>query len=179
MQSSSQETNHNTGATPRPAGHAADTPLSRSVRARGGRRFAVASVAVYDELPPYRQLVLDNHEEYCREHGYAHEILRTTSVPQSPSWCPNANKSHAFYNARREQRTWLKLLLVEALLLSGYEAVLTVDMDAVIVNSKVTIESILVYAQSANVLLTGDTLLVNAAQVLCLRRGEARRGEVR
>ena len=135
---------------------------------------AVCSIAIYRGAgsarhrgaDAAREAVISNHRRWCDAHGYEHVLWTSAELPRSPLW---ANSSVA---RRRRHPAWLKLALVEQLLLEGYEAVMTFDLDAVVTNASVTIEAIEARAAAAGppadagVIISGDTNLVNTAQVL-------------
>ena len=137
-------------------------------------KYAVCSIAIYRGAgsarhrgaDAAREAVISNHRRWCDVHSYEHVLWTSAELPRSPLW---ANSSAA---RRRRHPAWLKLALVEQLLLEGYEAVMTFDLDAVVTNASVTIEAIEARAAAAGppadagVIISGDTNLVNTAQVL-------------
>ena len=146
-------------------------------------KYAVCSIAIYRGAgsarhrgaDAAREAVISNHRRWCDVHGYEHVLWTSAELPRSPLW------ANSTAERRRRHPAWLKLALVEQLLLEGYEAVMTLDLDAVVTNPSVTIEAIVERAAAAardargagdappadaGVILSGDTNLVNTAQVL-------------
>lgn len=142
-----------------------------AVAAAAPNRIAVATVAIgVRQKQPWKHLALSNHRAFCARHGYHCALLRLPSI-NSSLW-RNATPAH-----RRRHPAWLKFPLVDELLHSrGFDAVLTIDLDALVMNANVTVESLLARAPPrASVILTADTTLVQSAQVIYRRTPFTRR----
>ena len=133
--------------------------------------FAVATVALGAGVSNgWRHQALQNHHKYCRHHGYACALLNNTAVLNGSSlW----QESLPWQRARHP--SWFKLPLVDWLLFSrGFQAVLTIDLDALVMNTNLSIASLVAQAEEfeqrqASVVLSSDTTLVQMAQVIYRR----------
>lgn len=141
--------------------------------------IAVASVASWDSEPSAGVLsALNNHAEYCARHNYSHQVLRHRSQLDQfggTIW----QRSTA--EQRRRPPAWLKLPFVDALL-NRYDAVLSLDMDALITEMGRPVHALIQDAKpvaplhwkgavraSASLIISSDTNLINSGVMIYAR----------
>lgn len=92
---------------------------------------------------------------YAKKHGYDHHLLKKTIDPKGRSL--------------KMIPTWQKVPLTLALMTKiekPCDYVMQMDMDAVIMNDEIKIESFIEKAPQASMIITGDSHVVNAGQSL-------------
>jgi hypothetical protein len=129
-------------------------------------KITLATVAIQREKKwnTWQLFTLNNHELYCKKHGYSWEYLHSPHILNSTIAKTGRNR---FKNG-----FWWKYPFVESLL-HKYDVVVSVDMDALFMNMSITIESIVLKALQKNpstkIILTADTSLINTGQIIYLK----------